>query len=325
MTRDESTEQGPPRTAARIEVVGPDHAQRRLDNFLGTLLAGAPRAYVYRVIRSGEVRVNGRRAAPGQRLIAGDKVRIPPFTAPATELPRIGRQVLERIEQRILFEDHRILVLDKPAGLAVHGGSGLDFGLIDVVRALRPAPGRIDLVHRLDRETSGCLLFARDPVTLRTLNAQLRAGAMHKAYAALLAGRLPRRPVECVAPLALVPDRHGEKHAVVSAEGAAARTTFRVRRDHVGATLAAITLDTGRTHQIRAHAAHLGHPVAGDERYGDATFNRRLRGLGLRRLFLHAEQLQFTLERPLTFSAPLPAELETVLAALAEDAAGGHG
>lgn len=313
MTDEPANDTVQPRAPARVVEVDAGHAGRRLDNFLGTQLEGAPRPYLYRIVRSGEVRVNGRRATPAQRLAAGDKVRIPPFAAAPAAAPRIGRQVLARLEARILYEDERLLVIDKPAGIAVHGGSGLEYGIIDAVRALRPDGGRIDLVHRLDRDTSGCLLLARDTQTLRRLNAGLRDGAMHKAYVALLAGELPRRPLDCTAPLALVPDRHGEKHAVVSPEGMAARTGFSVRSRHPGATLSAVTLDTGRTHQIRAHAAHLGHPVAGDERYGDATFNRRLRTLGLRRLFLHAEQLSFTLDRPMSFSAPLPEELAAVL------------
>jgi 23S rRNA pseudouridine955/2504/2580 synthase len=299
-----------------VQEVGAEHAERRLDNFLTTLLEGAPRAYVYRIIRSGEVRVNGRRATPGLRLNAGDQVRIPPFTAVTGEAPRVARQVLERVERQILFEDSRIIVLNKPAGIAVHGGSGLDYGLIEVLRLLRPDDGKLDLVHRLDRETSGCLLFARDLLSLRQLNQQLREGHMDKAYVALLAGQLPSRPVECRAPLALVPDQHGEKRAVVSADGMAAHTTFRVRTAYPSATLAAVTLDTGRTHQIRAHAAHLGHPVAGDPRYGDPAFNKGLRALGLKRLFLHAERLRFTLDRAYEFAAPLPAELDTVLQAL---------
>jgi 23S rRNA pseudouridine955/2504/2580 synthase len=201
----------------------------------------------------------------------------------------------------------------------VHGGSGLDFGLIDVLRELRPGAGRIDLVHRLDRETSGCLLFARNPVTLRALHRLLREGGMDKAYVALLAGRLPQRPIDCRAPLAMEPDRHGERRAVVSPDGAPAHTVFRARQRYAGATLAAIALDTGRTHQIRVHAASLGHPVAGDPRYGDPDFNRRLHGLGLRRLFLHAERLSFRLEREYVFEAPLPEELERVLGTLGAD------
>jgi 23S rRNA pseudouridine955/2504/2580 synthase len=304
------------RSAARVQEVGAEHADRRLDNFLTTVLDGAPRAYVYRIIRSGEVRVNGRRATPALRLNAGDQVRIPPFTPVTTDTPRIGRQVLERIERQILFEDARFIVLNKPAGVAVHGGSGLDYGLIDVLRLLRPDDAKLDLVHRLDRETSGCLLFARDLLSLRQLNQQLRDGQMHKAYVALLAGQLPSRPIDCRVPLALLPDQHGEKRAVVSADGMAAHTTFRARTRHATATLAAVTLDTGRTHQIRAHAAHLGHPVAGDPRYGDAAFNKALRAVGLKRLFLHAERLCFTLDRAYAFDAPLPDELGAVLQAL---------
>ncbi len=304
------------RSAARVQEIGAEHAERRLDNFLTTVLEGAPRAYIYRIIRSGEVRVNGGRATPAQRLAAGDKVRIPPFTAVAGDTPRIGRQVLERVEGHILFEDNRFIVLNKPAGIAVHGGSGLGFGLIDVMRVLRPETGKVDLVHRLDRETSGCLLFARDLVTLRQLNQQLRDGQMHKAYVALLAGHLPARPLDCNAPLAMVPDQHGEKHAVVSPHGVAAHTGFRARVRYANATLAAVTLDTGRTHQIRAHAAHLGFPVAGDQRYGEPEFNKTLRARGLKRLFLHAERLRFTLGRAYEFSAPLPDELNQVLLGL---------
>lgn len=311
-----TTQDERPRSGVRIVDVPAAHADRRLDNFLATQFEGAPRAFIYRVIRSGEVRVNGRRASPGQRLQAGDKVRLPPFAHATTAPPRIPRPVLARIEAAILHEDARLLVIDKPAGIAVHGGSGLEYGVIDVVRELRPDAGRIDLVHRLDRETSGCLLFARDPVTLRQLNELLRRGEMDKAYVALLAGQLPERPVDCRAPLALVPDRHGEKRAVVSPDGAHARTLFRVRERFAGATLADVELDTGRTHQIRAHAAHLGHPVAGDERYGDPAFNRTMKQAGLRRLFLHAARLEFTLDRPLSFTAPLPAELAAVLSAL---------
>lgn len=316
MTENPANEHAHVRQTVRIVEIDAGHAERRLDNFVGSALEGAPRAYVYRVIRSGEVRVNGRRATPGQRLVAGDKVRLPPFRAVPADSPRIGPNLLARIEARILHEDDRLIVVDKPAGIAVHGGSGLDYGMIDVLRRLRPDGGRIDLVHRLDRETSGCLLFARDPVTLRRLHVILREGRIDKAYVALLAGHLPQRPLDCHAPLAMLPDRHGEKHAVVSPEGLPAHTVFRVRRRYAIATLAAVMLDTGRTHQIRAHAAHLGHPLAGDERYGDAGFNRRLKTLGLKRLFLHAERLEFELDRPLCFTARLPDELGAVLDAL---------
>jgi len=313
------------KSAARVAEVGADQADRRLDNFLATLLEGAPRAYVYRVIRSGEVRVNGRRASPGLRLAVGDKVRIPPFAVTEAAPARIHPQVLARVERAILHEDERLIVLDKPAGIAVHGGSGLDFGLIDVIRALRPDAGRIDLVHRLDRETSGCLLFARDVATLRELHRQLRDGEMNKSYVALLAGHLPRRPVACDLPLAMALDQHGERKAIVSDDGAAAHTLFRVRTRYADATLAAVTLGTGRTHQIRAHAAHLGHPVAGDERYGDPAFNKALRARGLRRLFLHAERLRFRLERDYDFAAPLPEDLARVLDQLAAaDGAAAH-
>lgn len=304
----------------RLEAVGAEHAGRRLDNFLGSVLEGAPRAFVYRVIRSGEVRVNGKRARPDQRLLAGDRVRIPPFAAAESRPRGLPDALLARVERHILHEDEDMIVVDKPAGLAVHGGSGIDYGLVDVLRALRPDAGKIDLVHRLDRDTSGCLLAARNPVVLRELHRQMREGGMRKEYVALLAGSLPDQPIDCHAPLAMVPDRHGEKHAVVDSAGLPARTEFRARRRYADATLAAIRLDTGRTHQIRAHAAWLGHAVAGDSRYGDPAFTRQMRAAGLRRLFLHAERLSFRLGRNYEFVAPLPADLEQVLTALGHPA-----
>jgi 23S rRNA pseudouridine955/2504/2580 synthase len=303
----------------RVVQVDAGHAGRRLDNFLGSVLEGAPRPLVYRVIRSGEVRVNGRRATPDCRLALGDQVRIPPFTARAAGPRAIPEGLLARIERQLLHEDEDLIVVDKPPGLAVHGGSGLDFGLVDVLRELRPGAGRIDLVHRLDRDTSGCLLFARNPVTLRALHRLLREGGMVKGYLALLAGSLPNGALDCRAPLAMEPDRHGERHAVVRPDGASAHTVFTAQRRYAGATLAEVALDTGRTHQIRAHAAWLGHAVAGDSRYGAPEFNRRLHALGLRRLFLHAARLSFRLDRVYAFQAPLPEELAGVLASLAAD------
>lgn len=305
------------RQLVSIRAVEPAHEGRRLDNFLTTLMGGVPRALVYRIIRSGEVRVNGRRAQPQQRLVAGDQVRVPPFTPHDAQAPQIGVAIKQAVTAAILYEDEQILLLNKPSGLAVHAGSGLPFGLIDVVRSLRPDCAKIELVHRLDRETSGCLLLAKDIATLRALHLQLREGRMHKGYVALLKGHLPAAPVRCEAPLAMVSDGQGERRAEVSAAGVAARTEFRVRARLGQWTYSEVILDTGRTHQIRAHAAYLGHPIGGDTRYGDPAANQSLRALGLNRTFLHAEVIAFEQAGPRQFSAPLPPELATLLLRLA--------
>ncbi len=304
------------RQLVSIREVELDHEGRRLDNFLTTLMGGVPRALVYRIIRSGEVRVNGKRAQPAQRLVAGDKVRVPPFTPHDAAVPQIGAAMRQTVAAAIVYEDDQILLLNKPSGLAVHAGSGLPFGVIDVVRVLRPECSKIELVHRLDRETSGCLLLAKDIATLRALHLQLREGRMHKGYVALLNGHLPAEPVRCDAPLAMVMDGQGERRAEVSATGVAARTEFRVRARLGRWTYSEIILDTGRTHQIRAHAAYLGHAVAGDPRYGDPTDNQTLRALGLNRTFLHAEIIEFEHAGPQRFCVPLPAELSSVLSRL---------
>ena len=309
------------RLGARIVEVDAEHAGRRLDNFLGSLLGQVPRSLVYRFIRSGEVRVNGRRAAPALRVELGDKVRVPPhFDAEAPGRP-ISPKIRELVRQAIVWENPHALLLNKPAGLAVHGGSGLPFGVVDVVRLLRPDASRVELVHRLDRETSGCLLLAKDVSTLRALHGQVREGRVHKRYAALLHGKLPSAEWICEAPLLMVPDGKGERRAEVNPAGQPARSWFRAVSVFRDCTLAEVILDTGRTHQIRAHAASMGCPVAGDSRYGDPAADARLKELGLSRLFLHADQLGFECAGRHTVDAPLPAELRTVLDALFESAA----
>jgi 23S rRNA pseudouridine955/2504/2580 synthase len=303
----------PDRQQVSIRIVTADEEGRRLDNYLSGVLGGVPRALVYRFIRSGEVRVNGRRAKASQRLELQDKVRIPPYVAPDAANPQIGRGIRETVEAAVLYEDEHLLVLNKPSGMAVHGGTGLAFGLVDVVRVIRPEHTKLELVHRLDRETSGCLLFAKDGLTLRNLHQQLRDGAMRKSYVTLLAGHLPHGPVRCAAPLEMVPDGNGERHAVVSEGGMAARTEFTGRTWYADWTLVDVDLDTGRTHQIRAHAASLGYPVAGDDRYGQQSANHQARALGLRRMFLHAAVLEFEHAGWRRMESPLPAELGEVL------------
>lgn len=306
-----------PAAGVRHLVVSAEQADRRLDNFLASQLGRLPKSVVYRLIRTGQVRVNGGRAKADTRLAAGDKVRVPPVRA-ASEESRAGvtADQCARFERAILHEDEQIIVLDKPAGLAVHGGSGLSLSVVDIARAARPGK-RIDLVHRLDRETSGCLLLAKDVRTLRELNAGLAAHQFRKCYTALLAGTLERHQVKVDAPMDTSHRLHSERHAVVHTEGVAALTTFSVLQRYAGWTLVQAEPATGRTHQIRVHAAHLGHPLAGDERYGDDAANRAARALGLRRLFLHASRIEFELGgRHIATRAALPPELTEFLARL---------
>ena len=301
---------------SHVEVV-PAEAGRRLDNFLGAHLGRIPKAAVYRLIRTGQVRVNGKRAKPDTRLEVGDTVRLPPVRAEEAVRASPGARELERFEARVIFENDRVLVVDKPAGLAVHGGSGLSHGLIDIARQARPTAARLDLVHRLDRETSGCLLLAKDARTLRLLNAELAAHDFQKVYLALLQGRMVETRVLVDQPLDIEHREHGERHAVVAPSGLPALTEFRVRHRYAAWTLVEARPQTGRTHQIRAHAVHLGHPLAGDRRYGGVD-GAPLAPAGLGRLFLHALKLGFPLDGSIIeVEAPLPPELDRVLAGLA--------
>ncbi len=304
-----------------VEVSAEEHGQR-LDKTLARLLPGVPRSHLFRLIRRGEVRVNGRRAGPEQRLASGDRLRLPPVREATADQPRSAPAALqERVERCIIHADERLLVLDKPSGIAVHGGSGLAFGIIEALRASRPRE-ELELAHRLDRDTSGILLVARRRSALRTLHALLREGQVRKSYLALVAGQWqsPRRQVD--APLRTDVRVGGERTVRVDPRsGKQALTEFRLL-EHYGrrASLLEATLHTGRTHQIRVHAAHSGHPIAGDDKYGDAGFNKQLSELGLARMFLHAHSCSFIwpdsgMEQ--SFSAPLPAPLRAVLDQLA--------
>jgi 23S rRNA pseudouridine955/2504/2580 synthase len=314
--------------AAELLTVDPEFAGQRIDNFLVARIKGVPRSHLYRVLRRGEVRVNKGRVKPSYRLQAGDLVRIPPVRQ--AELKESGRPpeaTLRSLADAVLYEDDRLVVIDKPAGLSVHGGSGLSFGLIEVLRLERPDTP-LELVHRLDRDTSGCLILSKRRSTLRDLHGALRDNAMDKRYLALLAGNLPRVETVVDAPLLKNTLRSGERLVRVDAEqGKPARTIFRRLRQFGGATLAEVRLLTGRTHQIRVHAAYLGAPLAGDEKYGNAEANRRFRSLGLKRLFLHAAALTFRpayMDTPLRIKAPLPAALESVLVALERESCPGN-
>ncbi len=289
---------------------------QRLDNFLLGQLKGVPRSHVYQLIRSGQVRVNSGRVRASYRLKIGDRVRVPPVSRRATARPRIPEGGLQWLEDRILAEDSRLLVLDKPPGMAVHAGTGIDFGCIEALRSLRPGLRALDLVHRLDRGTSGCLLVAKRRSALRRLHRLLRDGGVQKRYLTLLRGSWQHGRVDVDARLLTQRQRNGESFVSVNESGKSALSRFSVVENYgARATLMEVSIATGRTHQIRAHAAYMGHPVAGDDRYGDADFNAELGKLGLRRIFLHAHAVDFVWpdsEEEFMISSPLPEDLRAV-------------
>lgn len=293
----------------------PEQAGQRIDNFLHNQLKSIPKSHIYRILRKGEVRVNKGRIKPTYRLQAGDQVRIPPLQqaeAPPPSQPHAG--VLAQLADSILYQDNYLLVVNKPAGMAVHGGSGVSYGVIEGLRALYPDAPYLELVHRLDRDTSGCLMIARRASLLRRLHSQLREGGLHKQYVALVKGCWPATQRRVDAPLKKNTLQSGERMVRVADDGKAARSEFAVTQYFKQATLVQVTLLTGRTHQIRVHATHCGHPLAGDEKYGDPEFNQALRTVGLKRLFLHANRLTIQLpDNELQIDAPLPPTLEQVL------------
>ncbi|MDX1608728.1 MAG: RluA family pseudouridine synthase [Halofilum sp. (in: g-proteobacteria)] len=297
------TDGGPRQLVATAEDAG-----QRIDNYLLRILRGVPRMRVYRLLRRGEVRVNGGRVKPGHRLQTGDHVRVPPVRQRRYAGGRLPGHQLARLRDSIRHEDAVSLAIDKPAGLAVHAGSGLGGGVIDGLRQLRPDICGLELVHRLDRDTSGCLLLAKGRPALRRLQAELRGGGFVKVYTALLLGDWPGPEATVDAPLRRTRLDSGERRVRVDPEGRSARSHFR-RLDGDGRfTLVEVEIETGRTHQIRVHAAHLGHPVVGDTRYGDAAGERAALGGRARRMYLHATRLTFTGEHgPVTLECPPPA------------------
>lgn len=291
---------------------------QRIDNFLLRELKGVPRSRVYRLLRRGEVRVNRGRVKAEYKLQSGDEVRVPPVRmAEAGEAPSVSKGLAEQLAAAILYEDDGLLVVAKPAGLAVHGGSGVSFGLIEALRVLRPEARFLELVHRLDRDTSGCLMVAKKRTALTELHAALREGRVDKRYLALALGKWPRHRGRIEAPLEKNILQSGERMVRVSVQGKPALTEFRVVEEFGVATLVEARPITGRTHQIRVHARHAGHPLAGDDKYGDRTAEAPLRELGLKRLCLHAHQLILAWEgRQLTLQAEPPADFEHLLTSL---------
>ncbi len=314
MAANEGTNGG---SGVRIVRVDPERAGQRLDNFLLGQLKGAPRSLIYRILRTGQVRVDGRRAKPDTRLEGGEQIRIPPVRlAEPTDPGRPSTRLLGQIEASILFEDRALLALNKPSGIASHGGSGVSHGAIELLRALRPHDS-LELVHRLDRDTSGVLVLAKKRSALTELQALIREGRLEKRYLALLVGRVRKPKFTVDAPLEKSLLQGGERMVQVHAAGKASVSHFRLIEPAGPHSFCEVVIETGRTHQIRVHSAYAGHPVAGDEKYGDKAANQALKQqAGLRRLFLHAASLSFALKdgtQPYVLNAPLPHELKAVL------------
>ena len=306
------------RKAAHQITVDESVSGQRVDNFLALHLRGVPRTRIYRLLRRGEVRVNRGRVRQHYRLSLGDVVRVPPVWL-ADSRPRMtpAQERQRTIERGILHEDDGLIVLNKPAGWAVHGGSGVDFGVIECLRAARPRAGHLELVHRIDRDTSGCLLVAKRRSVLVSLHEALRRERVHKRYLALTRGNFGSRRRRNEAPLLREQRRTGERIVRVHSEGKPSVTEFIPVQIGDVASLVAAQPRTGRTHQIRVHAANLRMPLAGDEKYGDYAFNRLMRSYGLKRLFLHAASIGIgTGEERMVFEAPLAPELAAVLESL---------
>lgn len=312
-----------PRAVRHVVAETGDEGQR-IDNFLLRILKDVPRSLVYRILRTGEVRVNGGRVKPEHRLTAGDRVRVPPVaTKPKGEAATPSKSLRELIASAVIYEDRDLIVIDKPAGVAVHGGSGLSHGVIEVLRVIHPELKELELVHRLDRDTSGCLLIAKRRAALRELHRALREREMQKHYRALVVGRWPfgRKTIDL--PLKTNLKQGGERVVRVHPDGQHAISTFEPLQTFGKlATLLDVKIGTGRTHQIRVHAAHAGHPIAGDDKYGDRERDQALKPHGLNRMFLHAYSLTFL--RPgttelFTVTAPLPEELQSIVDKLAAE------
>lgn len=303
--------------------VGDDAEGQRIDNFLLRTLKGVPKSHIYRILRSGEVRLNKGRVTPDRRLALGDVVRIPPVRAAGVPRARNRPARVRRFQPAFLYEDDWLIAVDKLAGMAVHGGSGVVLGLIERLRASRPDARFLELVHRLDRETSGVLLIAKKRAALTELHRQLRDGETDKRYLVLVRGAWRDATHVVDVPLHKFVTRAGERRVRPDASGRASVTVFRrVRtwRTHdPPIALLEAELRTGRTHQIRVHLAHLGHAIAGDDKYGDFAWNRQLAKEGLSRMFLHARQTTFkhpASGEPMTIESPLPEDLDSFLASL---------
>ncbi|KAF0193168.1 MAG: 23S rRNA pseudouridine synthase [Gammaproteobacteria bacterium] len=301
----------------RMIDIGADHDGQRIDNFLASELKGVPKSHIYRILRRGEVRVNKGRIAPKYRLKAGDVVRLPPVrVADRVAPPRPAERQMAQIEQAILYEDDRLVVLNKPSGIAVHGGSGQSWGIIELLRAARPGAPSLELVHRVDKETSGCLMIAKKRSMLRALHEVFRSQQIDKRYLALLEGQWRGGDKSVRSKLRKNVLQSGERMVRVAEDGKEAESLFSPLRSFPVASLVEVRIMTGRTHQIRVQAADMGRPVAGDVKYGSTEFNRLMRTVGLKRLFLHAHSLAFRMpgtNAQFKIAAPLGGDLQQVL------------
>lgn len=307
------------RSGVQWLVVDADQAGQRLDNFLMAHLKGVPRSHIYKILRSGEVRVNKGRAKPHRKLAEQDEVRVPPVSQSSGQQGRIPDSLAEELRKSILFSDDALVILNKPAGLAVHGGSGVSLGLIEAMRQVLPNEKRLELVHRLDRETSGCLMLARSRAALVSMQDQLREHEIGKYYLALSVGKWPKHVREVDAPLDRSKGSAGERIVRAAQTGKKAITHFQVKQRFKEATLLEVQLESGRTHQIRVHTQLVGHPLAGDTKYGKREDNRYFSSLGLKRNFLHAARLEFlhpVSGEKMMVEAPLPGDLDNLLTKL---------
>ena len=294
--------------------VSADHAGQRIDNFLRNELPGVPKSRVYRLLRRGEVRVNGGRVRAEYKLQEGDEVRVPPARV-NTGAPPPPEKLAADMLDRVIYEDKRLLVINKPSGVAVHGGSGISHGVIEMLRHARPDLKDLDLVHRIDRETSGCLVMAKRRSALRELHERFREGKVEKNYLALVVGDWQYGEQLIDVPLLVQNRKGGERHVIVSDKGKQAQTRVSLSRTYGIYSLLQCAPATGRTHQIRVHLQHAEHPIAGDDRYGDEEANKAAKRLGLKRLFLHAQSIAFADDsgNELHFTAPLADDLEQFL------------
>lgn len=312
-------------TSAREVSISTDQAGQRVDNFLINILKKIPRSHVYQLLRSGQARVNKGRKKPSYRLQANDVVRIPPVWQDETESTspaNVSSSVLDRLRQAVIYEDNGLLIINKPSGMAVHGGSGLSFGVIEGLRQLWPDQHYLELVHRLDRETSGCLMIAKKRSVLRVLHDHLRGNGVDKQYVALVMGVAKKNKTVVDQPLKKNVLRSGERIVRIADDGKPSRTTFCVAEQFKQTTFYNIKPHTGRTHQIRVHAEYMEQPIAGDPKYGDDSFNVKMKSQGLNQLFLHAKSLSFTLpgwDQPLYIEAKMEDKLCKLLQRLRHD------
>jgi len=309
-----SPSQEPYHSVQTLEI-GPRNEKQRLDNYLLTQLKGLPKSRVYKLLRSGQVRVNKGRKKADYRLILGDMVRIPPVRMAEADDGRAPQHLLDMLSQSVIFEDKDLLVLNKPAGFAVHSGSNIRFGVIEILRQARPDDEMLELVHRLDRETSGCLLIAKSRDALNQLHECFRDhnGGMQKIYRAIVMGRWQGGEQVIDKPLLKNTIRGGERMVEVNSEGKEARSLFIPLDYKDSMSMMEVKLFTGRTHQIRVHAQSVGHPIAGDKKYGDDAFNQHLKAANFKRMYLHAYQLSFALgKQSYDICAPLDDEWQTL-------------